>query len=89
MPITKEQKQELVSKYGKTAKDSGAPEVQIAILTTRINEIAAHLEQSVKDNHSRRGLLLMVGKRKRLLDYLHRKDIERYKKIIQELDLRK
>ena len=89
MPITKEQKQELISKYGKTAKDSGSPEVQIAILTSRINELSTHLSGSVKDNHSRMGLLRMVGKRKTLLDYLHRKDIERYKKILQELDLRK
>ena len=89
MSITKEQKQELISKYGKNAKDSGTPEVQIAILTTRINELTVHLSEKKKDNHSRKGLLDMVGKRKRLLDYLHRKDVERYKRILQELDLRK
>ncbi|TAK55293.1 MAG: 30S ribosomal protein S15 [Bacteroidetes bacterium] len=89
MPITKEQKHELVAKYGKSEKDSGTPEVQIAILTTRINELSGHLGDNLKDNHSRNGLLRMVGKRRRLLDYLSRKDINRYKKIIQELDIRK
>ncbi len=89
MPITKEKKQELVTKYGKTEKDSGTPEVQIAILTTRINELSGHLGENKKDNHSRAGLLKMVGKRRRLLDYLNRKDVSRYKKIIQELEIRK
>jgi len=89
MPITKEQKQELVSKYGKTPTDSGTPEVQIAILTTRINELSGHLGEHVKDNHCRAGLLRMVGKRRRLLDYLNRKDTARYKKIILELEIRK
>lgn len=89
MPTTKEQRQELIQKYGKSANDSGSPEVQIAILTARINELSSHLESNVKDNHSRLGLLRMVSKRKKLLDYLHYKNGERYKKIIQELDLRK
>lgn len=87
--MTKEQKQELLKKYGKSATDSGSPEVQVAILTARIIELSSHLESNVKDNHSRMGLLRMVGKRKRLLDYLHDKYIDRYKKIIQELELRK
>lgn len=89
MPLTKEQKQEIKSKYGKTPNDSGSPEVQIAILTNRINELSAHFGKNVKDHHSRQGLLMMVGKRRRLLDYLQHKNVERYRKIIQELDLRK
>ena len=89
MPLTKEQKQEIIRKYGKSEKDSGTPEVQIAILTERINELTQHLEKNKFDHHSRRGLLLMVGKRRRLLDYLAKKNIERYRKIIQELNIRK
>ena len=89
MPLNKEQKQEIVQKYGKTATDSGTPEVQIAILTARINELSEHFGQHVKDHHSRQGLLNMVGKRRRLLDYLQRKNVDRYRKILQELDLRK
>ncbi len=89
MPLTKEQTSELVKKYGKSPTDSGSPEVQIAILTTRINELSAHFEKNVKDHHSRMGLLKMVGKRRRLLDYLQEKNVDRYRKIIQELELRK
>lgn len=89
MPLTKEQKQDIIRKYGKSEKDSGTPEVQIAILTERINELTKHLESNKFDHHSRRGLLLMVGKRRRLLDYLAKKNIERYRKIIQELNIRK
>ncbi len=89
MPLTKEQKQEIIRKYGKSEKDSGSPEVQIAILTERINELTKHLESNKFDHHSRRGLLLMVGKRRRLLDYLAKKNIERYRKVIQELNIRK
>lgn len=89
MPLTKEQKQEIITKYGRTPSDSGLPEVQIALLTTRINELSAHFDKNVKDNHSRYGLLKMVGKRRRLLEYLQAKNIERYRKIIQELALRK
>ena len=85
MPLTKEQKQEIMKKYGKNQADSGSPEVQIAILTTRINELSSHFEKYVKDRHSRYGLLKMVGKRRRLLEYLQAKDIDRYRKIIQEL----
>jgi len=87
--MTKEQKQDVIKKYGKSETDSGSPEVQIAILTSRINELSSHLEGNVKDNHSRMGLLRMVAKRKRLLEYLHGKKVEQYKKIIQELELRK
>ncbi len=89
MAITKEQKQEIIKKYGKAPNDSGSPEVQVALLTNRINELSAHFEKNVKDNHSRRGLLQMVGKRRKLLDYLQEKNVERYRKIIQELALRK
>jgi small subunit ribosomal protein S15 len=89
MPLTKEQKQQIMQKYGKTPTDSGSPEVQVAILTTRINELSAHFEKNVKDNHSRRGLLTMVSKRRKLLDYLQEKNVDRYRKIIQDLDLRK
>ena len=89
MPLTKEQKSEVINKYGKNAKDTGSPETQIALLTTRINELATHFAQHVKDHHSRVGLLKMVGKRRRLLEYLANKDIERYRKIINELDIRK
>ena len=89
MPITKEQKQELITKFGKGPKDSGSAEVQVALLTTRINELSSHFEKNVKDNHSRRGLLQMVAKRRKLLDYLQEKNVERYRKIIQELALRK
>lgn len=88
--LNKDQKQELVSKYGKSAKDSGRPEVQVAILTTRINELSAqHFNSHKKDNHSRTGLLKMVGKRRKLLRYLENKDITRYRTIVKELDLRK
>jgi small subunit ribosomal protein S15 len=89
MPITKEIKADLIKKYGKTATDTGNPEVQIAILTTHINLLSPHLEHHGKDNHSRVGLLKLVGKRRRLLEYLMKKDIGRYRKIIQELDIRK
>jgi small subunit ribosomal protein S15 len=89
MPLTKEQSQEIIKRYGKSPTDSGSPEVQVALLTTRINDLSRHFEANVKDNHSRQGLLKMVGKRRRLLDYLQRKNVDRYRKIIQELDLRK
>jgi len=89
MPLTKEQKQEVITKYGKDPKDSGSAEVQIALLTTRINELSSHFEKNVKDNHSRVGLLKMVGKRRKLLEYLQEKNVDRYRKIIQELSLRK
>ncbi|MCL4538194.1 MAG: 30S ribosomal protein S15 [Bacteroidetes bacterium] len=89
MPLTKEQKQEIVKKYGKTGSDSGSPEVQIAILTQRINELASHFDTHKKDIHSRTGLLRMVGKRRRLLEYLQSRNIDRYRKIVEELHLRK
>jgi small subunit ribosomal protein S15 len=89
MSITKEQRQEIIKKYGKNANDTGTPEVQIAILTANINSLSEHFNAHKKDHHSRLGLLKMVGKRRRLLDYLMEKDIERYRKIIGELDIRK
>jgi len=87
--MTNEQKLELIKKYGANEKDSGKTEVQISLLTHRINELTSHFEEHKKDHHSRRGLLMMVGKRRRLLDYLKRKDIERYRTIIKELNIRK
>ncbi len=89
MAVSKETKAELVRKFGKTPNDTGSPEVQIAILTSRINDLGPHFDQFKKDHHSRVGLLKMVGKRRRLLDYLQRVDIERYRKIIAELQIRK
>jgi small subunit ribosomal protein S15 len=89
MPITKDQKLEIINKFGKNANDTGTPEVQIAILTAHITSLTPHLDQHVKDHHGRLGLLKLVGKRRRLLDYLVKKDITRYRKIIQELDIRK
>ena len=89
MAITKETKVEIIKKHGKTPTDTGCPEVQIALLTNRINDLAPHFESHKKDHHSRVGLLRMVGRRRRLLDYLQEKDIERYRKIIAELQIRK
>lgn len=87
--MTKEQKLELIKKYGGNEKDSGKSEVQVALLTARINELTTHFDAHKKDHHSRRGLMMMVGKRRRLLDYLMSKDIERYRAIIKELNIRK
>ena len=87
--MTKEKKQEIVQKYGSSEKDSGKTEVQIALLTSRINELTDHFSLHKKDHHSRRGLMMMVGKRRRLLDYLMKKDIGRYRTIIKDLNIRK
>jgi len=87
--MTKEEKQEIIKKFGKSENDSGKSEVQIALLTKRINDLTAHFNAHKKDHHSRRGLMMMVGKRRRLLDYLTAKDIERYRTIIKELNIRK
>ena len=89
MSITKEQKKDIINTYGKNSSDTGTPEVQIAIITATLNSLSPHLETFKKDHHARLGLLKMVGKRRRLLDYLMKKDIARYRKIIQELDIRK
>jgi len=87
--MTNEEKLEIIKKFGTNEKDSGRTEVQIALITKRINDLASHFEAHKKDHHSRRGLLMMVGKRRRLLDYLKRRDIERYRTIIKELNIRK
>ena len=87
--MTKEFKQELMQKYARTANDTGSPEVQIALLTERINHLTEHLRTHKKDHHSRRGLFLMIGKRRGLLDYLIKTDIERYRAIIKDLGIRK
>jgi small subunit ribosomal protein S15 len=89
MSLTKEQKAEIVKKYGSSEKNSGVPEVQVAILTARINDLTSHFDAHKKDHHSRLGLLKMVGKRRRLLNYLMKKDINRYRKIIDDLNIRK
>lgn len=87
--LTKEDKAKIVKKYGKGEGDSGATEVQVALLTERINYLTDHLKQHKHDHHSRRGLLMLVGKRRRLLDYLAKKDIEGYRTLIKQLGLRK
>jgi len=87
--MTKEEKLELVKKYGTGENDTGRSEVQVALLTKRINDLTDHFNKHMKDHHSRRGLMMMVGKRRRLLDYLMKKDIERYRSIIKELNIRK
>ena len=87
--ISKEMKSEIIEKYKRDEKDTGSPEVQIALLTERINELTEHLKIHKKDNHSRRGLLKMVGKRRNLLNYLAKKDINRYREIVEKLGLRK
>ncbi len=87
--ISKEKKAELIREYGLTEGDTGSPEVQIAILTERIKELTEHLKTNKKDNHSRRGLFMMVGQRRGLLDYLMKKDINRYRAIVEKLGLRR
>jgi len=87
--ISKEKKAEIVKEYGKTPTDTGSPEVQVALLTARINELNEHLKVNHKDHHSRRGLLKMVGQRRGLLAYLKKNDIERYRSLIERLGLRK
>ena len=87
--ISKEAKAQIIGKYKRDEKDTGSPEVQIALLTERINELTEHLKVHKKDNHSRRGLLKMVGKRRNLLNYLAKTDVERYRSIVEKLGLRK
>ena len=87
--ISKEKKAEIIAAYGRNANDTGSPEVQIALLTNRINELNEHLGVHKKDHHSRRGLLKMVGHRRNLLAYLQKNDIERYRAIVKKLGLRK
>ena len=87
--MTKERKQEIINTFKRDENDTGSSEVQIALLTERINELTEHLKVHKKDNHSRRGLLKMVGKRRNLLNYLAKKDVNRYRKIVKKLGLRK
>ena len=87
--ISKEKKAAIIAEYGKKPGDTGSPEVQIALLTARITELTEHLKENPKDHHSRRGLLKMVGQRRGLLAYLKKKDIERYRALIEKLGLRK
>ena len=87
--MTKEMKEEIIKSNRRDEKDTGSPEVQIALLTERINELTEHLKANPNDNHSRRGLLMMVGSRKNLLNYLARKDVQRYRDIVAKLGLRK
>jgi small subunit ribosomal protein S15 len=89
MSLTKEAKQELIEKHGKDARDTGSTEVQVAMLTRRIEELTEHLRAHPKDHYSRRGLLKLVGRRRRFLDYLQRKDLEGYRALIKELGLRR
>lgn len=89
MALTKEQKAELVAKYGENDKDTGSTKVQIAILTYRINALTAHLKKHAQDSHTRRGLFILVGKRRAFLDYLARTDYDGYKALIADLGIRK
>jgi small subunit ribosomal protein S15 len=89
MPLTTEAKGGIISQYARDAQDTGSPEVQVALLTERINRLSEHLQVHKHDHHSRRGLLMMVGRRRRLLNYLSRQDAERYQRLIQRLGLRR
>jgi small subunit ribosomal protein S15 len=87
--ITTDRKREIAAKFGTNEQDTGATEVQIALLTERINHLTQHLREQKKDHHSRRGLLMLVGRRRRFLDYLQKKDLDGYRALIKELGLRK
>ncbi len=87
--IPKEKKQQIIKEYGRDERDTGSPEVQIAVLTERINELTEHLKKNPKDHHSRRGLLMMVGRRRALLQYYAKKDLEGYRELIAKLGIRK
>jgi small subunit ribosomal protein S15 len=89
MPLTKDQKQEIIGKHGRADADTGSPQVQIALLTARINQLTEHLRTHRHDHYSRRGLLKLVGRRRRLLNYLQKKDLEGYRALIKELGLRR
>jgi len=89
MPLTKEQKAEIAAKYARSPGDTGSADVQVAVLTASINQLTEHLKLHKKDHHSRRGLLLQVGQRRRLLGYLQKTDLERYRKLIADLGLRR
>lgn len=87
--MTKERKQEIIKEFGRDEHDTGSPEVQIAILTDRINHLTEHLRSHQKDHHSRRGMLMLIGRRRGLLDYLKSKDIEAYRELIAKLGIRR
>lgn len=87
--ISKEKKTAIIEQYGRKAGDTGSPEIQIAILTARINELTEHLKKNPKDHHSRRGLLMMVGQRRGLLAYLQKNDLDSYRSLIEKLGIRK
>jgi small subunit ribosomal protein S15 len=87
--LTTDAKREIVERYGRDSSDTGSTEVQVALLTARINDLTEHLREHRKDHHSRRGLLMLVGKRRRLLRYLQRRDIDRYRRLIRDLGLRR
>jgi small subunit ribosomal protein S15 len=89
LTLTKEAKQGIVGKHGRSEQDTGSPQVQIALLTARVNELTEHLRAHPKDHYSRRGLLKLVGRRRRLLQYLQKRDLEGYRNLIQELGLRR
>lgn len=89
MALLKEQRSALIGEYRRSETDTGSPEVQVAILSKRIEELTRHLQTHRKDHHSRRGLLMLVGKRRRLLEYLRREDVERYRTLISRLGLRR
>ena len=89
MGLTQEKKQEVIGKYGRSGEDTGSAEVQVALLTERINELTEHLRGHSKDHHSRRGLLMLVGKRRRLLRYLESSDLERYRALVGDLGIRR
>jgi small subunit ribosomal protein S15 len=89
MAITQERKRELTERFGDSPTDTGKTEVQVALLTERINDLTQHLREHGKDHHSRRGLLMLVGRRRRLLNYLQRNDLERYRALLRELGLRR
>jgi small subunit ribosomal protein S15 len=89
MTLTQERKQELIERFGDSPQDTGKAEVQVALMTERINQLTEHLRTHRKDHHSRRGLLMLVGRRRRLLNYLQRDDLERYRSLIRELGLRR
>ena len=89
MPLTKEEKEQAIKQFGKNEKDTGATEVQIALLTKRIIQLTEHFKQNEKDHNSRRGLMKLVGQRRRLLKYLQGEDQERYRKVLESLNLRK
>ncbi len=88
MPLTKEQKAAIIAEYGKTPNDSGSAEVQVALLTQRIKELTEHLKVHKKDHHTRRGLLMLIGQRRRLLVYIKKRDVEEYRALIAKLGIR-